>query len=268
MCSLVVGPPAPNASVARRRAHADAERVDARDDVAVRRDDAPAHRVAAARQPRDGRVDRPLVGARARLAARGAARSRRNADRVRQRVDALVEVQPHELRRALDPRPVRGLGLRQRRVRRGRPPAARARRARRRAASSPVRLPGERREVAEHRRDVAVGVEEHGDDDQRQRQSRSPDARPRPEDARAAGTARRSAPSSRARGAGTPPARSTSRSARGRAAPRRRRPGQAERRGARRGGAASRAAGRARRPRRASSSGPTRRGRPCGSSSW
>ena len=108
-------------------------------------------------------------------------------DRVRQRVDALVEVEPHDRGRLLHSlcrtRAASSSASRAPRP----PPGRRARRAPRRAAASPVRLPGERREVPEDRGHVAVGVEEDREHDERQREAGAPHARARPEDDQRAG---------------------------------------------------------------------------------
>ena len=82
--------------------------------------------------------------------------------------------------------------------------------------ASPVRRPRERRQMAEDRRDVAVGEEHHRDGDDHQREARR--AAPTSAAARRAraGRARRRGTSSRAGGAGTPSARRTTGSARGR----------------------------------------------------
>ena len=229
----------------------------------------PCTRRAAARA--DRRVDRPLVRARARPARDEPAVRVVDADRVRQRLDALVEVEPHERGERSTPLPE----LRARSSSASRAPSADAGSASAserdgEQPSSSVRLPGERREVAEDRRHVAVGsrgsTETH---DERQREARRPQTRARGRNAHAAaGRARRSAPSSRARGAGTPRARRPGVLLVDAGARRRRPRARAAGTAATRGCAASRARGRARRRRRASSSAPTRRGRACGSSSW
>src|SRR5207249_12146530 len=82
------------------RAVADAEGEDPGDDVAVRRDGAPANRVRTLDQPLHRRLDDAVAvrgprGPRDDLPLRG-----EDPDRVRQDLDALVELEPHAARSA------------------------------------------------------------------------------------------------------------------------------------------------------------------------
>ena len=91
----------------RRRLHADAERVDAREHVTVVRRHVPAHRVGALREraQRDGR-DSAAVRRVRRADGDGLAGGRANVDPVRQDVHALVELQRDRRRRLREPRAV------------------------------------------------------------------------------------------------------------------------------------------------------------------
>ena len=217
-CSVRVGPLGAVGLHRRRRLHAHAERPHARDDVRVGRERVPAHGVRARRQRR-ARGATTSVPAHARRA--GVVPARVVEHLHGRQVDELVEVEAD--RPSATARAAAGTRARCRRATRAPrpPPARRARRRGRRArAVSPVRLPGERREVPEDRRDVAVAVEHHGERDHHDREPGLEHGRARPEDG-PSGTSAPARASSRSGGAGTPSARTTSRSARARGTRRR-----------------------------------------------
>ncbi len=119
----VLGRPRPGGSEGlgrRRRAVPDPEREDARDRVAVGRGHPPADGVAAARELLQRHGHDPGIGVRLRLARDDAALARVDGDRVRQRLDRLVEAEQHPAGRGHDPLRERRLRLDERRVRPGR----------------------------------------------------------------------------------------------------------------------------------------------------
>ena len=101
----------------RRRAHADAEGVDAGDDVAVVRERLPANGVRAFRQLRQRDDDLALRRDRARRPGHVLAVEPEHLDRLRQRVDGLIELQHDLPRRPGQLLPEHGRLLPQRRVR-------------------------------------------------------------------------------------------------------------------------------------------------------
>ena len=101
----------------RRRGHADAERVDAGDDVAVVRERLPANRVRALREPRHGCDELPRRGDHVRRAGEIGPARRQHLDSLGQRVDRLVELEDDPARRARQLLPERRRLMLQRRMR-------------------------------------------------------------------------------------------------------------------------------------------------------
>ena len=159
----------------RRRRNADPERVDARDDVAVVR-----------RAPASGRCTGPSAASAATTTisrrdgiARGFPRDvlaleREHLDRLRQRVDRLVELQHDLARRRGEPLLERGALLLQRRVReRGRREHERDESRDDERALHRCGTPAYVDRCPKIGRDVAVAVEQHRHDDERRREART-----------------------------------------------------------------------------------------------